>query len=92
MIDERRENAFTEEDRKVLKDVRAQVRAINGTVTRHDEEIFGDPSRQVVGSKKSIEELNRLALQVKTAVRVIVALVAVVGITNILILFRTAGG
>lgn len=88
MTTERRENAFTEEDRAVLKDVRAQVRAINGTVTRHDEEIFGDPSRQVVGSKKNIEELNRLALQAKTAFRVVVGLVALVGITNILILLR----
>lgn len=85
---ERRGDAFTEKDRVVLKDVRIQVRAINGTVKRHDEELFGHNDHGTVGIISRIRVLEDIALQGKTAVRVVVGLLVIVGFTNILLLFR----
>ncbi len=81
-------DAFTEKDRIVLKEVRAQVRAINGTVTRHDEELFGDEEHGTIGAISRIRALEDIVLQGKTAVRVVVGLLIITGFTNILLLFR----
>lgn len=88
MTDERRMDTFTEKDRQVLKDVRTQVQGINGTVARHDEELFGHNEHGTVGVISRLRTLEDLALQAKTAVRVVVGLLVIVGFTNILLLFR----
>jgi len=82
------DNSFTEKDRQLLKATHEQLQGINGSVKRHDEEIFGCPDHSTVGLIQDVTELQSLALQARTAVRVVVALIALVGITNILILFR----
>lgn len=88
MNEERRENVFTPKDRQLLKDTHGQLQGINGSVRRHDEEIFGCENHNTPGLIQEVSELQALALQAKTAVRVVVALIALVGITNILILLR----
>ena len=81
-------DAFTEKDRVVLKDVRIQVRGINGKVKRHEEEIFGSVERKTSGINNDLADLKVLAVQLKTAVRVVVGLMIIIGFTNILVLFR----
>ncbi len=88
MTDERRDNVFTPKDRALLQDTNEQVQSINGFVKRHQEEIFGDDGHSTVGLVVRIKFLEELALQGKTAVRVLVGILAIVGVTNVLILFR----
>ncbi len=87
-MEERRENSFTQKDREVLKDTRAQVREINGKVTRHDEEIFGSDANSTQGLISSVSELHDFRVSVQTAIRVIVVLLGLIGVTNLVILFR----
>jgi len=42
-------NSFTEKDRQLLKATHEQLQGINGSVKRHDEEIFGCPDHSTVG-------------------------------------------
>ncbi len=88
MQEERRENSFTAKDRKVLYDVSDKVDEINGTVKRHDEEIFGNSAKSTKGLIKAIAELHDFRVSVQTAIRVIVVLLGLIGVTNLVILFR----
>lgn len=90
MDEERRENVFTAQDRLWLKDVRVQVTGINGSVKRHDEEIFGHEGNNTVGLKAQMSELNVFKTQIKTGIAVMVFLLAVIGVSNLVLLFRTA--
>lgn len=88
--DERRENVFTGEDRITLTRIDDQCKQINGSVKRHDEEIFGDENKGTPGLKSTVAGLVEFMVQVKTAIVVIVTLLSLIGITNLVILFRTA--
>lgn len=90
MTDERRENVFTSEDRITLDHIEAQCVQINGSVRRHDEEIFGDEDKGTVGMKTTVAGLVEFMVQVKTAIVVIVTLLTMIGVTNLVILFRTS--
>ena len=79
--DERRRDSFTEKDRKLLKE-------INGSVKRHDEEIFGSEKHGTAGLKKNQTEVMLFIAQLRTTARVVIGLIVVLGISNILILFR----
>ena len=79
--EERRRDSFTKEDRKLLK-------AINGTVARHDEEIFGSEEYHTPGLKKNQTEIMVFVASLRTTARVIGVLIAVLGISNVLILIR----
>ncbi len=85
---ERRENVFTSKDRNLLAHIDAQCKEINGFVKRHEEEIFGSEDHKTSGLKPEVSDLKLLAIQVKTAIRVVVVLIGLVGITNIMILVR----
>ncbi len=70
-------------------DVLKEVRKVNGFVQRNSEELFGDEKHGTVGAISRIRVLEDLALQAKTAVRVVIGLITVIGVTNILLLIRS---
>jgi hypothetical protein len=80
---ERRENSFTPEDRKLLKDVDEKVTTINGDVKRNKEELFGDRLHGTVGVVSRVRILEDLAIQIKTAVRVLIVIGTILGATNV---------
>lgn len=86
---ERRENSFTPEDRKLLKAVNKQVTEINGEVKRHREEIFGDEPNDTPGLKAEVKALNKLAIQLRTGIVLVVTLLSIVGVQGFLLLFRS---
>lgn len=85
------ESSFTEKDRKVLYDVRDQVEEINGTVKRHDEEIFGSNTKSTKGLVTGYEQLHDFEVAIRTGIKVIITLLSILGITNIVLLFRLGG-
>ena len=68
-----------------------EVRAINGLVQRHEEELFGCPDKQTAGVKSDVEELKVFAIQAKTVIKIAIAVVAFFGATNILLLIQSTG-
>lgn len=89
MTDERRHNAFTEDDRQTLHTVKQQVTEINGKVKRHDEEIFGDDNNHTVGFVEIRERFLRRETQVKAVIGVFMVLLGWMGYSNAVLLFRT---
>lgn len=63
---------------------------INGTVARHNEEIFGNNATQ--GLVPRVRQNEEYIIQVKAVTRAIVALMAIVGVTNIIMIFRSGPG
>ncbi len=89
MEEERRENVFTKKDRTVLYDTRKQVREINGSVKRHDEEIFGDKSNHTIGLIEVKEQFLEFRTQIRTGIVIIVTLLGLLGVSNLILLFRS---
>ena len=58
---------------------------------RHNEEIFGNEEHGTSGLKPDVRELKVLVIQAKTILRIVIAVVALVGVTNILVLIRSTG-
>lgn len=78
---ERRENAFTEKDRRLLKAVDKKVTTINGEVMRNKEELFGDEDHGTVGLVSQVAKLMEFRTQVRAGIAVILAL-------DVILLFR----
>ena len=89
MTEERRENVFTAQDRVWLKEVRAQVRGINGSVKRHEEEIFGSEKNHTTGLKETMDQMVEFKTQIKAGIAVVVVLLTIIGVSNLILLFRT---
>jgi len=89
--EERRMNAFTAEDRRLLEQTYNQVIIINGTVKRHDEEIFGHDGNHTVGLVETRDQFLEFKTQIKTGIAVLIAIGTLLGASNIAILIRSAG-
>lgn len=68
-----------------------QLRLQNGNILRHNEEIFGSKKHGTAGLKPDVRELKVLVIQAKTVLRIGVAVIALFGATNIILLIRSVG-
>ncbi len=68
-----------------------QLRIQNGNILRHNEEIFGSKEHGTAGLKPDVREIKVLIIQAKTVLRIVVAVVTLVGATNIFLLVRSTG-
>lgn len=66
----------------LMQDTNDQVREINGSVKRHDEEIFG--RKNSPGLKKEVSEIHDFMVSTKASVRTLIVLVSAIGIVNII--------
>ncbi len=72
-----------------LTKIEGHLRIQNGQVLRHNEEIFGSKEHGTAGLKPDVRELKILVIQAKTVLRIFIAVVTLVGATNILLLIRS---
>ncbi len=85
------EEHFTAADRKLLKDTYDLAKETNGSVQRHDEEIFGSEEKKTTGLKKNQSDLLLFAAQLRTAIRVVGVFIALIGVANIWLIIRAGG-
>ncbi len=72
-----------------IHEVLIEVKEINGSVKRHEEELFGDETHGTVGVVSRVRVLEDLGLKLETGIKVVIGIVALIGITNIMLLLRT---
>ena len=60
-----------------------QVSAINGSVARHDEEIFGDERTKTVGLREEMNAMHDLVVSLKASARTLQYLIGILGVGNI---------
>ncbi len=72
-----------------IHEVLIEVKKINGSVKRHEEELFGDEVHGTVGVVSRVRVLEDLGLQLRTGIKVVIGLVVLIGITNIILLVRS---
>ena len=85
------EELWREEVQNQLTKIEGHLRTQNGHILRHNEEIFGSEVHGTAGLKPDVHELKILVIQAKTVFRIVIAVVALVGFTNILLLIRSTG-
>ncbi len=85
------EELWREEVQNQLTKIEGHLRTQNGHILRHNEEIFGSENHGTAGLKPDVRELKVLVIQAKTVFRIVIAVVALVGFTNILLLIRSTG-
>ena len=83
---------WREEVQNQLTKIEGHLRTQNGHILRHNEEIFGSEEHGTAGLKPDVRELKILVIQAKTVLRIFIGVVAVVGITNIILLIRSTTG
>ena len=85
MVEERRQawnDRQMEEMFVLVKQTRDQVMIQNGTIKRHNEEIFGN--NNYPGLRKEVDECHDFVIATRSSVKTIVTLVSVIGIANII--------
>jgi len=65
-------------------EISGHLKEINGTIERHSEELFGNNSTK--GVIAELSELHDYAVSTKSAIKVIVTLVSLIGIGNIVLM------
>ena len=74
-----------------LTKIEGHLQTQNGQILRHNEEIFGSEKHGTAGLKPDVRELKVLVIQAKTVLRIFIGVVALVGVTNVWLLFRSTG-
>ena len=69
----------------LMKQTRDQITEMNGTVRRHNEEIFGLPNGKC-GLVREVDEIHDFVVTTKSSVKTIVTIVSIIGIANIIAL------
>lgn len=86
-MEERRQawnNRQMEEMFTMVKQTRDQLMEQNGTIKRHDEEIFGTQNR--TGLRREVDECHDFVVGTKSSIKTIVTIVSVIGLANLLAL------
>lgn len=60
-----------------------EVASLNGTVRRHDEEIFGHQDRGTAGLRTQVAEMHDLIVSVRAAARTLAWIISILGVSNI---------
>ena len=66
-----------------LHGIRMELAGINGTVKRHDEEIFGDDDKGTTGLRLEMDEIHDLIISVRAAFWTLLVIVGALGLGNI---------
>ena len=78
----------------MVKETRDQLKEQNGTISRHNEEIFGTQNHP--GLRHEMDECHDFVVATKSSVKTITALVSIIGLANItavvLLIANLAGG
>jgi len=61
-----------------------RLKEINGTVSRHNEELFGN--QHTVGVVRELEEIHDFMVSTKSGIKIMITLLSAVGIGNVLLL------
>ncbi len=83
------EELWREEVQNQLTKIEGHLRTQNGYVLRHNEEIFGSEEHGTAGLKPDVREIKILIIQAKTVLRIVIAVITLVGATNIFLLVRS---
>ncbi len=81
---------WQEEVQSQLTKIEGHLAERNGTIFRLQEEMFGSKEHGTTGVKEDVNTLKVWVVQAKTVVKIVIAVIAFFGITNILILLRAA--
>ena len=65
-------------------DIKDQLKEMNGTIARHNEELFGNQNSP--GVIKKVEDLHDFVVSTKSATKVLVTIVSIVGVGNIILI------
>jgi hypothetical protein len=74
---------FTVRDREDIEKALELIQDMNGSVKRHDEEIFGDDRKKTPGLVKDVAEIKDTILTARTVIRTLWAVAIFLGVTNI---------
>ncbi len=66
-----------------LHGIHAQLVKINGSVQRHDEEIFGSKPKSTIGLRREMRGMHDLVVSATAAARTLKYLVSLLGIGNL---------
>jgi hypothetical protein len=70
----------------LMKQTRDQITEMNGTVRRHNEEIFGLPEAGKCGLVREVDDIHDFVVTTKSSVKTIVTIVSIIGVANIIAL------
>lgn len=78
---------FTLQDREKIDAILLRVKDINGTIKRHEDQLYGDGKHQR-GNTATLEELHDFMVEIKASTRTIFVFLGLIGITNIALIFE----
>ncbi len=81
---------WQEEVQSQLTKIEGHLAERNGTIFRLQEEMFGSKKHGTTGVKADVDSLKILVIQARTVAKIVIGVIALFGITNVLILLRAS--